>query len=149
MAPSAQAPAGLRRPVWLGIVVGWLVQLGLKTLLPIVVMVGLRYWQLLTGMGSPSVQSPPRSSDPAWYDVQAAIFLGSVLAGYLAARLTPGRPRALALGLVLLSLLTTFFEQFPMPFSGTAMLVWAAGPCLGLLAGTRLAGATVSAAGSD
>jgi len=143
-----QTPAAARRPVWLGITVGWLAQLGLKALLPIVVMVGLSYWQLATG-GQPSIQSPPRSNDPAWYGVQVAIFLGSVLAGFLAARLAPGRTVPLALGLAAMSLLTTFFEQFPMPLSGTTILIWTAGPCLGLLAGVWLARLSASAVASD
>jgi hypothetical protein len=139
MSPSGQAHDGSRRPVWLGIAVGWLAQLGLKTLLPIVVLVGLSYWQLWTGGQSPWLQSSPRSSDPAWYGVQAAIFFGSVLAGVLAARLVRKRSLLLPVALVVLSLLSTAFEQFPMPLSASVLSIWAAGPCLGLVAGIWLA----------
>jgi hypothetical protein len=123
MSPSSQDHDGSRRPIWLGIAVGWLAQLGLKTLLPIVVLVGLSYWQ----------------RDPSWYLVQAAIFFGSVLAGVLAARLARKRSLLLPIALVVLSLLSTAFEQFPMPLSATVLSIWAAGPCLGLVAGIWLA----------
>ena len=139
MSPSDPSHDGARRPIWLGIVVGWLAQLGLKTLLPIVVLVGWSYWQHWVGVQSPSIQSPPRSSDPAWYGAQAAVFLGSVLAGILAARLVSRRSRLLPIALVVLSLLSTAFEQFPMPLSATVLSIWALGPCLGLIAGICLA----------
>jgi hypothetical protein len=125
-------------PIWLGIGVGWLAQLALKTLLPVVVLVGLSYWQHWMGGQSPWMQSPPRSSDPAWYGVQAAIFLGSIFAGILAARLVSRRSRLLPAALVVLSLLSTAFEQFSMPLSVTVLFIWAAGPCLGLIAGIWL-----------
>jgi hypothetical protein len=139
MSPSDRSHESARRPIWLGIAVGWLAQLGLKTLLPVVVLVGLSYWQLWTGGQSPWVQSPPRSSDPAWYLVQAAIFFASVLAGVLAARLVRKRSLLLPVALVVLSLLSTAFEQFPMPLSATVLLIWTAVPCLGLVAGIWLA----------
>jgi hypothetical protein len=140
---------GSRRPVGLGIAVGWLVLLILKTLVPILVLVGMAYWHFWTTGVSASFQNPPPTSDPVWYAVQAAIGLGTILAGFLAARLAPGRPVPLALGLVAMSLLTTFFEQFPMPLSATAIVIWTAGPCLGLLAGVWLARVSASAAASD
>ena len=140
MKTTSQRPAaGRQRPVGLGVAVGWLVLLILKTLVPILVLVGAAYWHFWTTGVSASFQNPPPSSDPVWYGIQAAIALGSVPAGYLASRLAPGRPVPLALGLVAMSLLTTFFEQFPMPLSGTTILIWTAGPCLGLLAGVWLA----------
>jgi hypothetical protein len=139
MSPSDQVPDGSRRPIWLGIAAGWLAQLGLKTLLPIVVLVGLSYWQLWTGGQSRWLESPPRSSDPAWYGVQAAMFFGSFLAGVLAARLVPKRSLLLPAALVVLSLLSTAFEQLPMPISATVLTIWTAGPCLGLVAGIWLA----------
>ena len=144
-----QPAARPQRPVGLGIAVGWLGLLILKILVPILVLTGLAYRHFWTTGVSASFQNPPPASDPAWYGIQAAIALGTVLAGYLAARLAPRRPVALALGLVAMSLLTTFFEQFPMPLSGTTVLIWTVGPCLGLLAGVWLARLTASAAALD
>ena len=150
MNATPQQPAvGSRRPVGLGIAVGWLVLLVLKTLVPIFLLAGAAYWHFWKTGVSASFQNPPPTSDPVWYWVQAAIGLGTVLAGYLAARLAPGRPVALALGLVAMSLMTTFFEQFPMPLSGTTILIWTAAPCIGLLAGVWLASVGASAAAPD
>ena len=113
----------LKPSIWPPAALGWLVQLVLKTVLPLGV--------LATGIGNggPSV----------WYAQQAAIFLGSLLAGAIAARIARGRPLALALALLGLSLATTFFEQFPATLTPWMALVWAGGPCLGLLLGTGLA----------
>lgn len=113
----------LKPSIWQAAVLGWLVQLVLKTVLPLGV--------LATGIGNggPSV----------WYAQQAAIFLGSLLAGAIAARIARGRPLTLALALLGLSLATTFFEQFPATLTPWVALVWAGGPCLGLLLGIGLA----------
>lgn len=109
--------------IWPAAVLGWLVQLVLKTVLPLAVLAaGI-------GHGSPSV----------WYAQQAAIFLGSLLAGAIATRIAKGRPLALALALLGLSLATTFFEQLPATLTPWIALVWAGGPCLGLLVGIGLA----------
>jgi len=115
--------AALKPSIWPAAVLGWLVQLVLKTVLPLGV--------LATGIGNggPSV----------WYAQQAAIFVGSLLAGVIAARIARGRPLALALALLGLSLATTFFEQFPATLTPWVALVWAGGPCLGLLLGIGLA----------
>ncbi|HEU4817685.1 hypothetical protein [Janthinobacterium sp.] len=112
------APAGARWPVWLAVMAGWLLQLALKALLPLV------------------LQAAGASH---WYASQAAIFMGSAIAGGLAARLAPGRPLAVASALVVLSLLSACFEQFPQPMSAMVALVWLGGPCLGLIAGVLLA----------
>jgi len=150
MKATPQAPAAApRRPVGLGIAVGWLGLLVLKILVPFLVLTGVAFWHVWTTGRPASFQNPPPASDPVWYGIQAAIAFATVLAGYLAARLAPGRPVPLALGLVAMSLLTTFFEQFPMPLSGTTILIWTAGPCLGLLAGVWLARVSASAAASD
>lgn len=113
----------LKTSIWPAAVLGWLVQLVLKTVLPLAV--------LAAGIGNegPSV----------WYAQQAAIFLGSLLAGAIAASIARGRPLALALALLGLSLATTFFEQFPATLTPWVALVWAGGPCLGLLLGIGLA----------
>lgn len=119
---SADMPA-LKPAIWPAAVLGWLVQLVLKTVLPLAVLAaGI-------GNGGPSV----------WYAQQAAIFLGSLLAGAIAARIAKGRPLALALALLGLSLATTFFEQIPATSMPWVALVWAGGPCLGLLVGIGLA----------
>lgn len=69
------APADASRPVWIAVMAGWLLQLVLKALLPLVLQA---------------------ASAPYWYAAQAAIFIGSAIAGALAARLAPGRPLAVA-----------------------------------------------------
>ena len=112
------APADARRPVWIAVMAGWLLQLVLKALLPLVLQA---------------------ASAPHWYAAQAAIFIGSAIAGGLVARLAPGRPLAVAAALVILSLLSAGFEQFPPSMSALVALVWLGGPCLGLIAGVLLA----------
>jgi hypothetical protein len=42
------SPSFVKRSVWLGLGVGWLAQLGLKTILPVVVLVGIRFFSLET-----------------------------------------------------------------------------------------------------
>ena len=78
---------------------------------------------------------PFDSHHPAWYALELSIFLGSCCAGALGGLLSKGRYRALAIGLALLSLLTTFFEQFPLNSSTMTLLIWALGPCGGVVAG--------------
>lgn len=123
MAQHTADMTALKPSIWPAAALGWLVQLVLKTVLPLAV--------LAAGIGNagPSV----------WYAQQAAIFLGSLLAGAIAARIAKGRPFALAFALLGLSLATTFFEQLPATLTPWIALVWAGGPCLGLLVGTGLA----------
>jgi predicted MFS family arabinose efflux permease len=78
------------------------------------------------------------SSHPAWYALQAAIFIGSVIAGGLAAMLGPRRSLIVPAALIVLSLLATGFEQFPRPLSSAVVFIWAGGPCLGLIVGVVL-----------
>jgi len=73
-----------------------------------------------------------------WYAQHASIFAGSLIAGAIAATIAKARPVALALALSGLSLANTFFEQMPAPLSLWIMLIWAGGPCLGLLSGIGL-----------
>lgn len=107
------------RPIWVGIAAGWLVQLALKAILPLLVLAVL--------------------AGPFWYVSQAAIFIGSAIAGGLAVRLARGKPFAVATALIFLSLLSSSFEQFPQPLSITVLLIWLGGPCLGLIMGVVLA----------
>ncbi len=118
---SADLPM-LKPSIWPAAGIGWLVQLVLKTVLPLAV---------LAGAGGGSSQS-------IWYAQQAAIFLGSLVAGALAAKIAKGRPLALALAMVGLSLANTFFEQFPATLTPWTALIWTGGPCLGLLLGLGL-----------
>ena len=135
--PSNQSHAP-KRAIWLGIGVGWLVQLGLKSILPVIVLVGIRYWSLAADRPSLWLENPGNSHHPVWYVLQASVFIGSVLAGYLAAVLSPRRSFAVPVALVLLSLISTGFEQFPDPLSVTVALIWAGAPCLGVLLGVVL-----------
>ena len=120
---------------WLGLIVGWLAQLGLKTFVPVVVIVGLRLLSDQTEDPGLWLEPPFDSNHPVWYALQLAIFLSSFCAGALAGVLSEGRYCALAFGLVMMSLLTTFFEQFPFHASKMTMWIWAGGPCVGLVAG--------------
>lgn len=92
MSEPRSSPAFIKRSVWLGFGVGWLTQLGLKTILPVVVLVGVRFFSLETESKSLWLENPSDSSHPVWYALQASVFLGSVLAGCLAAMLSPRKP---------------------------------------------------------
>lgn len=139
MSDSHSSQAFIKRSVWLGVGVGWLTQLGLKTLLPIVVLVGVRFFSLQTEKEALWLENPDDSSHPVWYALQASVFVGSVLAGWLAGKLSPRKSVLTPIALVVLSLVATGFEQFPRPMSTVVLLVWAAGPCAGLLVGWLLA----------
>ena len=138
MSESRSAPVFIKRSVWLGLIVGWLAQLGLKTIIPVLVLVGVRYFSLETENKSLWLEEPSDSSHPVWYLLQASVFLGSVVAGCLAAMLSPRGSLMVPIVLVVLSLIATGFEQFPRPMSSSVMLVWAAGPCIGLCFGWLL-----------
>ena len=138
MPEPLSSPAFVKRSLWLGLGVGWLTHLGLKTILPIVVLVGVRFFSLETEKTSLWLEDPSDSSHPVWYALQAAVFIGSMLAGSLAALLSPRKSLFVPVALVILSLLATGFEQFPRPMSTVVMFVWAAGPCVGLLLGWLL-----------
>jgi hypothetical protein len=103
------------------------------------VIASARLLSLETNSHAPWLENPGDSSHPVWYASQATIFLGSVIAGGLAATLAPRRSLMLAIALVFLSLLATGFEQFPRPLSSTVMFIWAGGPCVGLVVGVLLA----------
>ncbi|MEQ1515958.1 MAG: hypothetical protein ABL931_05660 [Usitatibacteraceae bacterium] len=139
MSELRPSPAFIKRSVWLGLCVGWLAQLGLKTILPIVVLVGVRFFSLEMENKSLWLEEPGDTRHPVWYALQASAFLGSVLAGWLASILSPRKSLVVPIGLVILSLLATGFEQFPRPMSTAVALVWAAGPCVGLVLGWVLA----------
>lgn len=139
MSEQSSSSAFIKRSVWLGLCVGWLTQLALKTIFPIAVLVGVRYFSLETDNKSLWLEESGNSTHPVWYALQASVFVGSLLAGWLAAKLSPRRSFVVPIALVILSLLTTGFEQFPSPMSTPILLVWAAGPCVGLIVGWLLA----------
>jgi hypothetical protein len=114
--------------LWLGLMVGWLAQLGLKTFVPAVVLIGIRFLSLQSENPGLWLEDPFDSKHPVWYALQLTIFLSSFFAGALGGFLSGGRYGALALGLAMLSLMTTFFEQFPLHASTIAMWIWAWGP---------------------
>jgi hypothetical protein len=124
-----------KRSVWLGVLVGLLTQMALKIILPMLVFMGLNVLSVATG--SDAIYEPEARStlEPAWLIQQAAIFGGSILAGVLAALVSPPRAVAVPVALALLSLLATFFEQLPMPLSGPHIALWSIAPCLGVLLG--------------
>jgi len=139
MSDPRPSPGFIKQSVWLGLGVGWLAQLGLRTILPIAVLTGVRFFSLETENKSLWLEDSGDSSHPVWYALQASVFIGSVFAGWLAAKLSPRKSFAVPIVLVILSLLATAFEQFPRPMSTTVGLVWAAGPCVGLVVGWFLA----------
>jgi hypothetical protein len=126
------------RSVWLGIAVGFLAQLGVKTLLPMIVLVATRSWS--QAMDNPSLwlEYPDNTRHPVWYAMQASVFAGSILAGTVASMLVSRRSLALPFALVTLSLIATGFEQFPQPFTASVNFIWTGGPCFGLLLGVFL-----------
>jgi hypothetical protein len=133
-----QSPAH-KRGIWLGIVVGWLVQLGLKSILPMIVLVGVRYWSLAADRPLLWLEHPDDSSHPVWYALQASIFIGSAIAGSLAAVLAPRRSVAVPVALAILSLVSTGFEQFPRPLTAAVNFIWTGAPCIGVVLGVTLA----------
>lgn len=138
MSPTPDTEGRIKQSVWLGIVVGWLSQLGLKVVLPTVFLVGLRGLSLATGAQALWLEHPGDSSHPGWYGLQAVIIAGSAIAGALAALLAPRGALAVPAALLVLSLLSTSLEQLPRPLSAAVAWIWAGGPCIGLLAGWLL-----------
>ena len=110
-------------------------QLCLKALVPLLILTGMPSLSLQADNPEQWSKYPFDSHHPAWYALELSIFLGSCCAGALGGLLSKGRYRALAIGLALLSLLTTFFEQFPLNSSTMTLLIWALGPCGGVVAG--------------
>lgn len=129
----------IKPSLWLGISVGFLTQLGLKTLLPVLALFCVRFLSLTTENDALWLEDSGDSSHPVWYVLQASIFLGSAVAGALAAVLSLSKSWLLPAVLVLLSLQVTWFEQFPLHLSPIVLLVWTGGPCLGLVLGIWLA----------
>jgi hypothetical protein len=137
---EAHSPTGKseRRAIWLGVLVGWLAQLGLTTLLPIVAIVAGRTWGMATGVEGGWVDQTQRAMLFGWLVIQLVVFGGSVVAGAIGAYLAPRRSWAVPLALVLLSLLASVFQQLPSPRSTEALLIWMLGPCVGLLTGVAI-----------
>jgi len=119
--------------MWLAVLVGWLAQLALVELLPLLAAVGGR---IAAGEGSDSWAEHTRDANEfGWFVVQGVIMFASGLAGALAACLAPRKP-LLACGLlVALSLAASFFQQLPSPRGADVVALWALGPCVGLIAG--------------
>ena len=140
MTASSSDSTSKREKIWLGLTVGWLTQLGLKTFVPIVALIGIRFYSFETNNPTLWMENPGDSTHPVWYALQTTVFLSSLCAGALGAYLSQGRYWMLALGLTILSLMTTFFEQFPIPPSTIALWFWAGGPCLGVVAGVGVFG---------
>jgi hypothetical protein len=124
-----------KRSVWLGVLVGWLTQIALKLILPMLVFVGLNLLSVATGGDALYEPQARNALEPAWLIQQGAIFAASILAGMLAALLSPPRAVAVPVALAALSLLTTFFEQLPLPLSGPRIALWTLAPCLGVVLG--------------
>jgi MFS family permease len=136
MASSSAESVPLKRSLWLAIIVGWLAQLALASLLPLIAQVVGRLW---AGEAGDSWAEHTRStSEFGWFVIQGAVFFASVLAGVLAGYLAPRRPVVVAVVLVLLSLAVTFFEQLPSPRTLTLTLFWVLLPCAGLVVGVAL-----------
>lgn len=127
-----------KRSVWLGVLCGWMAQLALTALLPILVFVALNFLALATGSTHNYEPVALRTTEPAWPIQEASIFAASLLAGGLAALLSPPRSIKVPVALVLLSLLATCFQQFPLPMSVRVSIIWTAAPVLGLLTGILL-----------
>jgi hypothetical protein len=125
----------MKRSAWLGILVGWLTQLGLKTFLPIVVIVAIRFLSLWSDNKIEWVEYANNTDHWSWYLVQGSIFIGSIVAGMLAGHLSPRRSIVVPASLVVLSLAATVFEQIPRPLSPLVSGIWYGGPCIGLLLG--------------
>lgn len=126
------------RSVWLGIAVGFLAHLGLKTLLPMIVLIATRYWSLAMDNPSLWLEYPDNSGHSVWYALQASVFVGAIFSGTVAAMLVSNRSFALPVALITLSLIATGFEQFPQPYTASVIVIWTGAPCVGLLLGVLL-----------
>lgn len=139
MSNSVAQFADIKRSNWLGIAVGSLVHLGLKAVLPAFVLAGFGLLSMAMDIPFIWLDNVDDTRYPPWIALQAAIFVGSILAGGLATFLAPRKSLAVPAALVILSLLTSAFEQFPRYGSSSAMLIWQGGPCIGLVLGVLFA----------
>jgi hypothetical protein len=138
MEPYSSFTKSEKRSVWFSVLVGWLAQLGLTMLLPIVAIVVGQTWAMATGVEVGWVDETSRAMLFGWLVIQWVVFGGSVIAGAVGAYLAPRRSWAVPLALVLLSLLASVFQQLPWPRSTEALLIWMLGPCVGLLTGITI-----------
>lgn len=138
MPENNQDTAPIKPRLWLAICVGSLMLVGLKSLIPNVLMFAIRTWSHFSGDKALWMQDASDTFHWGWYVIQAGVFLGSVAAGHLAGRLSPRRTPLLPIGLITLNLLTTVFEQLPQPMELTSILIWVLIPNAGLLVGLHL-----------
>jgi hypothetical protein len=138
MASHSPLSQNVNRSIWLGVVVGWLAQLGLSTLLPVVAAVADRSWALAVGAEDSWAEHTNNAAHFGWQVVQLVIFFSSVVAGAIGGYLSPQRAWLVPVALVFLSLLATFFAQLPSPQSPSILIVWSLAPCLGLVCGVAI-----------
>jgi len=128
----------MRRTVWLAVLLGWLAQLGLSTLLPIIGEVAWRSLAMASGAPDSWAEHTRDASHLGWRIAQGLVFLASFTAGALAGYFTPRRPFFVATILVVLSLVGSAFQQLPSPRSLVILLAWVLAPCLGLICGVAI-----------
>ena len=90
----------VRRSLLLAIAVGLLAQLALSTILPIIGEVAGRSWAMAVGATDSWAEHTGDATSFGWQVIQAILFIGSLIAGGLAAYLAPRRPWLVALVLV-------------------------------------------------
>jgi hypothetical protein len=132
----------MKRRLSLAILVGWLCQLGLSTLLPQIALFAGRALSMTIGADYSWADHAHDSRFLGWHVVQGAIFVASALAGFLAGYLAPRRTFRLGVALLFLVLLDNFFEQLPMPMPAPPLVVleWMLAPCLGIVVGLMTEG---------
>ena len=139
MSPHSAAPQqNLKRTLWLAVLVGWLAQLGLSLLLPVIGEVAGRSFAMATGSSDSWAEHTQNASHFGWQVVQFLVFFASLAAGALAAYLTPRKPWVVAAVLVVLSLASSVFQQLPSPRSPGILLTWILAPCIGVVFGVAL-----------
>jgi len=126
----------LNRSLWLAIVVGWLAQLALVALLPELAQVAGRV--AAGDAGNTWAERTRYAGQDGWFVIQGVVVLACLLAGVLSGYLTPRKPWLVAAALVILSLFASWFSQLPSPRSPGILLLWALGPCVGIVLGVAI-----------
>ena len=129
----------MRTNLGIAIFVGWMTQLALSSLLPIIAIVFGRAASMLAGGDGSWGDHSADPRHPAWHLMQASILLGSAIAAWLTGYLAPRRHASSATALTLLVLVAKAFEQLPMRHSPSVLVEWTIAPCLGIIFGTMVA----------
>lgn len=147
--PSPAETTAMKPNLGIAIFIGWMTQLGLSALLPIVGIVVGRMASMIAGGDGSWGEHSHSPSQPEWHLVQGTVFLGSFIAAWLAAYLAPRRVKTYATSLLMLVVLGKLFEQLPRSPSVLALAEWWLAPCLGIVVGAIVARLTIAKSSSS